>query len=73
MCCLTKFQIWMSTFLRRTKLNDICPGKRILSENCNIGEVNSIGEINLVDCVEEIISDGDQDFIGCAKKVSTVC
>ena len=54
-------------------MNDIWPGKRILSGNCNIREINSVGEINPVDCVDEIISDGDTDFIGCTEEVSTVC
>ena len=40
---------------------------------CNIGEINSIGELNPVDCIEEIISDGDWKFIGCAEEVSTIC
>ena len=40
---------------------------------CSIREINSVRELNLVDCVEEIISDGDWKFIGCAEEVSTVC
>ena len=34
-CCLTKLRILMSPIMGGTKLNDICPGKIILSENCN--------------------------------------
>ena len=55
--------MWMSTLPGRTKLNDIWSGKRILSGNCDIREINSVGEINPVDYIEEIISDGDHDFI----------
>ena len=40
---------------------------------CSIGEINSVGELNPIDCIEEIISDGDWKFIGCAKEASTVC
>ena len=29
------------------------------SGNCNVGEINSVGEINPVDCVVEIKSYGD--------------
>ena len=38
---------------------------------CSIGEMNSIGEFDFVDCVEEINS--YQKFIGRAKEVSAVC
>ena len=44
-----------------------------MSGNCNIGEINFVDEINPVDCIEEIISDGDWNFIGCTEEVSTVC
>ena len=40
---------------------------------CNIREINFVGELNLLDCVEEIISDGDWKFIVCTEEVSTVC
>ena len=40
---------------------------------CSIREINSIGELNLVEFTEEIISDGGWKFIGYAEEVSTVC
>ena len=39
---------------------------------CSIEEINSVRELNPVDCIEEIISDGDWKFIGCTEEVSTI-
>ena len=39
---------------------------------CSIREMNSVGKLNHVECIEEIISDEDWKYIGCAEEVSTV-
>ena len=40
---------------------------------CSIGEINFVGELNPVDCIEEIVCDRDWIFIGCGEDVFTVC